>query len=305
MSDKDISISRQCDLLSLCRSSLYYWASPRTPLTRSRSCTSTQPRNRNRNQNQNQNDVFESALNLKLMRLIDEKYLQCPFYGSRKMTAWLKQSGYRVNRKRISRLMNVMDIHCIYPRKKRRTTHIDPEHRIFPYLLKDLSIVGINHVWITDITYIPMRKGFIYLVAIMDWYSRYVISWEVSTTLEKEFCIRALEGALSISQPQIFNSDQGCQFTSPCFYQLLLDRQIAVSMDGRGRVFDNIFIERLWRSVKYEEVYLKGYDDVSEAVSGLGRYFNFYNNERHHQALGYKKPVEIYFQKEVYQEVSN
>jgi putative transposase len=239
------------------------------------------------------------------MRLIDLKYLKSPFYGSRKMTAWLKQSGYGVNRKRIIRLMNVMGIHCIYPGKKRNTTHTNPDHQVFPYLLKDLSIRGANHVWCTDITYIPMAKGFIYLVAIMDWYSRYVISWEVSTTLEKEFCIRALQRALSMSQPLIFNSDQGSQFTSPCFYQLLLDRQIAVSMDGRGRAFDNIFIERLWRSVKYEEVYLKGYDNVSEAVSGLGRYFNFYNNERHHQALGYKKPAEIYFQKEVYQEVSN
>jgi len=283
MIHKDISISRQCDLLSLCRSSLYYSAS--------------------RSQAGNRNGVFESALNLELMKLIDVKYLQCPFYGSRKMTAWLKQSGYRVNRKRIGRLMNIMDIRCIYPIKKR--IRIDPDHRIFPYLLKDLSIRLANHVWSTDITYIPMRKGFIYLVAIMDWYSRYVISWEVSTTLEKEFCIRALERGLSISQPQIFNSDQGSQFTSPSFYQILLDKQIAVSMDGRGRAFDNIFIERLWRTVKYEEVYLKGYDDVSEAVRELGKYFDFYNNERHHQALGYKKPVEIYFQKEVYQEVSN
>ena len=283
MIHKDISISRQCDLLSLCRSSLYYSAS--------------------RSQAGNRNGVYESALNLKLMELIDVKYLQCPFYGSRKMTAWLKQSGYRVNRKRIGRLMNIMDIRCIYPIKKR--IRIDPDHRVFPYLLKDLSIRLANHVWSTDITYIPMRKGFIYLVAIMDWYSRYVISWEVSTTLEKEFCIRALERGLSISQPQIFNSDQGCQFTSPSFYQILLDKQIAVSMDGRGRAFDNIFIERLWRTVKYEEVYLKGYDDVSEAVRELGKYFDFYNNERHHQALGYKKPVEIYFQKEVYQEVLN
>lgn len=281
MSYKDISISRQCDLLSLCRSSLYYSASPL-----------------------NQKGGFESALNLELMRMIDVKYLQCPFYGSRKMTAWLKESGYYVNRKRISRLMNIMDIHTIYPRKK-RSTNTHPDHRIFPYLLKDLSIHQANHVWSTDITYIPMRKGFIYLVAIMDWYSRYVISWEVSTTLEKEFCISALDRALGIAQPQIFNTDQGSQFTSPSFYQILLDKEIAVSMDGRGRAFDNIFIERLWRTVKYEEVYLKGYDDVPEAVSELGRYFDFYNNERHHQALGYKKPVEIYFQKEVYQEVSN
>ena len=275
MRHKDISISHQCDLLSLCRSSLYCSASPREG-----------------------EGGFESALNLELMRLIDEKYLQCPFYGSRKITAWLKESGYYVNRKRISRLMDIMDIHAIYPRKK-RSTNTHPDHRIFHYLLKDLSIHQANHVWSTDITYIPMRKGFIYLVAIMDWYSRYVVSWEVSTTLEKDFCISALERSLGIAQPQIFNSDQGSQFTSPSFYQIILDKGIAVSMDGRGRAFDNIFIERLWRTVKYEEVYLKGYDDVPEAVRELGKYFDFYNNERHHQALGYKKPVEIYFQKEV------
>jgi len=312
MGHKDISILRQCGLLSLCRSSLYYWASPRTS-TRTRTCThgrscsspSPSPSTSTYSHPRNGPGVFESALNLELMRLIDSRYLKNPFYGSRKMTAWLKQSGYDVNRKRIIRLMKVMGIRCLYPRKKRNTTQSTPGHRVFPYLLTDLSLRGVNHVWSTDITYIPMAKGFIYLVAIMDWYSRYVISWEISTTLEKEFCIRALQGALSISQPLIFNSDQGSQFTSPCFYQQLLDRQIAVSMDGRGRVFDNIFIERLWRSVKYEEVYLKGYDDVSEAVSGLGSYFNFYNHERHHQALGYKTPAEIYFQKEVYQEVSN
>jgi len=284
MGHKEISISRQCDLLNLCRSSLYYSA-----------------------QGGGGHGEFrgwrESSLNLELMKLIDRKYLEHPFYGSRKMTAWLKELDYRVNRKRVSRLMNVMGIHAIYPRKKLSCAH--PDHRVFPYLLKDLSIRQVNHVWSADITYIPMRKGFIYLVAIMDWYSRYVISWEVSTTLEKEFCVSALDRALGIAQPQIFNTDQGPQFTSPSFYQILLDKEIAVSMDGRGRAFDNIFIERLWRTVKYEEVYLKGYDDVPEAVTQLGRYFDFYNNERHHQALGYKKPVEIYFQKEVYQEVSN
>lgn len=267
MSHGYISISRQCDLLSLCRSSLYY-----------------------------QPQVRESLLNEELMKLIDKRYLQAPFYGSRKITIWLKELGYAVNRKRVSRLMNKMGIEVIYPKKKSKFTHQD--HRVFPYLLKDLTISGVNQVWSTDITYIPMRKGFIYLVAIIDWYSRYVVSWEVSTTLEKEFCISTLQQALQLAHPQIFNSDQGVQFTTPAFYQILLDKGISVSMDGRGRAYDNIFIERLWRSVKYEEVYLKGYDDVPDAIAQLGRYFDFYNNERHHQALGYKKPVEVYLQKE-------
>lgn len=290
MSHKEISISRQCELLNLCRSSLYYssqdgagGAGVAGVAGQGESCGFR--------------GCGESSLNLELMKLIDRKYLEHPFYGSRKMTAWLKEQGYRVNRKRVSRLMNVMDIHAIYPGKKLSCAH--PDHRVFPYLLKGLTISRVNHVWSTDITYIPMRKGFIYLTAIMDWYSRYVVSWEVSVTLEKEFCISALARALSTAEPEIFNSDQGAQFTSPAFYQTLLDRGITVSMDGRGRFFDNIFIERLWRSVKQEEVYLKGYADVPDAVSELGRYFDFYNNERHHQALGYKKPVEIYSQKEV------
>lgn len=269
MSHKELSISRQCELLSLCRSSVYY--SPQ---------------------------IKESELDHQLMKLLDKKYLQCPFYGSRRMTAWLKEEGYKINRKRVRRLMDVMDIQAIYPRKRLSSPH--PGHRIFPYLLKGLNINRANHVWSSDITYIPMRRGFIYLVAIIDWYSRYVVAWEVSLTLDKAFCISALHRALCLAEPEIFNSDQGSQFTSPAFSEILLNRGIAVSMDGRGRVFDNIFIERLWRTVKYEEVYLKEYEDVREAVIELGRYFDFYNNERHHQALCYKKPVEVYFQEEVW-----
>jgi len=287
MGHKEISISRQCELLNLCRSSLYYSFQGGGGHGGHGESRGSRESRKSR----------ESSLNLELMKRIDRKYLEHPFYGSRKVTAWLKDQGYSVNRKRVSRLMNVMDIHVIYPRKKRRCAH--PDHRVFPYLLKGTDINRVNQVWSTDITYIPMRKGFVYLAAIMDWYSRYVVSWEVSVTLEMEFCISALARALSTAEPEIFNSDQGVQFTSPAFYQPLLDRGIAVSMDGRGRAFDNIFIERLWRSVKQEEVYLKGYSDVPEAVSELGRYFDFYNNERHHQALGYKKPVEIYSQKEV------
>jgi len=268
MQHKNISIARQCELLSLNRSTLYY--SPRE---------------------------FESPLNLELMKLIDRKYLHCPFYGSRKMTVWLKEQGYDVNRKRVSRLMNVMGIQVLYPRKKNRSVH--PDHRVFPYLLNGVAINRVNHVWSTDITYVPMRKGFIYLAAIMDWYSRYVVSWEISLTLEKEFCIRALQRALRIAEPEIFNSDQGVQFTTPAFYQILQKKGIPVSMDGRGRAFDNIFIERLWRTVKQEEIYLKDYSDVREAVREIGAYFDFYNNERHHQALEYKKPCEVYFRKEV------
>ena len=261
---KEISIFRQCGLLGLCRSSYYY-----------------------------RSGQVESPYNIELMRLIDREYLQCPFYGSRRMRAWLQTKGYRVNRKRVIRLMRLMGLEAIYPRK--RLSSADKEHRVFPYLLRGVRIERVNHVWSVDITYIPMRKGFIYLVAIMDWYSRYVLSWEVSVSLDKDFCVRALEKALLISQPEIFNSDQGSQFTSLAFVNILLDRAIAVSMDGRGRVFDNIFVERLWRTVKYEEVYLKDYVDVKDAVRQLGDYFRFYNNERLHQSLDYKTPAGVYF----------
>jgi putative transposase len=275
MKHPEISISRQCQLLGLCRASLYYHPQ-RT----------------------------DSEYNLKLMKLIDQKWLECPFYGSRRMTAWLNRQNHpvnvSVNRKRVCRLMNLMGIEAIYPKKKKLSNPGQESANVkFPYLLRDLSINRANYVWSADITYIPMKKGFIYLVAIIDWYSRYVLSWEVSLTLEKYFCITALEKALSRpNQPEIFNTDQGVQFTTPSFFKILLDRGIAVSMDGRGRVFDNIFIERLWRSLKYEEVYLKAYNNVTEAIDGLDRYLTFYNTERLHQALGYKPPIEVHYEKE-------
>jgi putative transposase len=275
MKHPEISISRQCQLLDLCRASLYYHPQ-RT----------------------------DSEYNLKLMKLIDQKWLECPFYGSRRMTAWLNRQNHpvnvSVNRKRVCRLMNLMGIEAIYPKKKKLSNPGQESTNVkFPYLLRDLSINRANYVWSADITYIPMKKGFIYLVAIIDWYSRYVLSWEVSLTLEKYFCITALEKALSgPNQPEIFNTDQGVQFTTPSFSKILLDRGIAVSMDGRGRVFDNIFIERLWRSLKYEEVYLKAYNNVTEAIDGLDRYLTFYNTERLHQSLGYRPPLEVHYEKE-------
>jgi putative transposase len=213
------------------------------------------------------------------------------------VTEYLKLEGFEVNRKRIQRLMGQMGIQAIYPRKK-LSYNRHPEHRIFPYLLKGVKIEHVNHVWSTDITYIPMCRGFLYLVAIMDWYSRYVLSWELSQTLEKYFCISALEKALSLNQPEIFNSDQGSQFTNPSFTSRLQELGIAISMDGRGRVFDNIFIERLWRTVKQEEVYLKDYQTAIEAEQELTRYFEFYNNERLHQSLGYRSPGAVFYQQE-------
>ena len=226
------------------------------------------------------------------MLLIDEQYTKTPFYGIRRMTAWLRGQGQAVNHKRVSRLMRLMGIEAIYP--KRRLSLADLRHKKFPYLLKGLTIDRADQVWASDITYVRMRHGFIYLVAILDWFSRYVVSWAVSITLDAEFCIEALRDALSVSKPEIFNSDQGCQFTSTSFIGVLEAAGIAISMDGRGRAFDNIFVERLWRSVKYEEVYLREYNSVREAVRSLGRYFRFYNQERPHQSLGYKTPYQVY-----------
>jgi putative transposase len=226
------------------------------------------------------------------MRLIDEQYTKTPFYGIRRMTAWLRRQSQAVNHKRVSRLMRLMGIEAIYP--KRRLSLADSRHKKFPYLLKGLTIDRADQVWATDITYVRMRHGFVYLVAILDWFSRYVVSWAVSITLDADFCIEALRDALSVSKPEIFNSDQGCQFTSTSFIGVLEATGIAISMDGRGRAFDNIFVERLWRSVKYEEVYLREYDSVREAVQSLGAYFQFYNQERPHQSLGYKTPYQVY-----------
>jgi len=221
------------------------------------------------------------------MRAIDEQYLRTPFYGSRKLAVVLS-----VNRKRVQRLMWVMGIEAIYP--KRRTTWPATGHQIYPYLLRNVAITRPDQVWSSDITYVPMRHGFLYLVAVMDWYSRYVLSWRLSNTLTGSFCIEALDEALGPRQPEIFNSDQGSQFTATAFTSRLEMHGVAISMDGRGRAIDNVFIERLWRSVKYEDVYLKDYVDGWQAEASLAAYFRFYNNERIHQALGYRTPGEVY-----------
>jgi putative transposase len=221
------------------------------------------------------------------MRAIDEQYLRTPFYGSRKLAVVLS-----ANRKRVQRLMRVMGIEAIYP--KRRTTWPATGHQIYPYLLRNVAITRPDQVWSSDITYVPMRHGFLYLVAVMDWYSRYVLSWRLSNTLTGSFCIEALDEALGPRQPEIFNSDQGSQFTATAFTSRLETHGVTISMDGRGRAIDNVFIERLWRSVKYEDVYLKDYVDGWQAEASLAAYFRFYNNERIHQALGYRTPGEVY-----------
>ena len=228
------------------------------------------------------------------MHLLDEQYTRTPFYGIRRMRQWLIGRGYEVNLKRVKRLLRQMGLEAIYA--KPRTSVPAPGHRIYPYLLRGLPIVRSNQVWGTDITYIRLRHGFIYLVAIMDWFSRYVLSWEVSITLDVSFCLAALAWALKTAQPEIFNTDQGSQFTSEQFIGLLLAHDVQISMDGRGRAMDNIFVERLWRTVKYEEVYLKDYETVQEAVESLRAYFVFYNHERIHQSLGYQTPATVYFQ---------
>ena len=260
---EEIPVYRQCELLGLSRSSLYY-----------------------------RSTKGADDYNQQLMRLIDRQYTKTPFYGTRRITVCLKRQGYAVNRKRVSRLMKLMGIEAIYPR--RRLSQADAQAKKYPYLLKGLSIKRPDQVWATDITYIRMRQGFIYLVAIMDWFSRYVLTWAVSITMEAEFCISALQKALELAKPEIFNSDQGSQFTSTSFTTVLERAGIKISMDGRGRVYDNIFIERLWRSVKYEEVYLNEYVTVREAVQRLGAYFRFYNSERPHQALGNQTPYQLY-----------
>jgi len=257
-----ISLKRQAQLLGIARSTVYY-----------------QPR--------------IDPYNLELMHLIDEQYTKTPFYGSRRMREALRRKDYRVNRKRVQRLMRLMGIEAIYP--KRNLSKPYPGCKIYPYLLRQRKITRVNQVWGIDITYIRMKHGWLYLVAIMDWVSRYVLSWETSTTLEVDFCIQALERALSIADPEIFNSDQGCQFTSVAFLKCLEQRNIQISMDGKGRAMDNVFTERLWRSVKYEEVYINDYETVPDAKEGISRYMNFYNQERPHQSLDYKTPAEVYF----------
>ena len=226
------------------------------------------------------------------MKLIDRQYLATPFYGARRMAAWLKKQGYKVNRKRVRRLMRIMGIEAVYRRPK--TSKPAPEHKVYPYLLNDIEITRPNQVWAADITYIPMARGFLYLVSIMDWYSRYVLSWRLSNTLDAGFCVDALEEALRKGRPDIFNTDRGAQFTGEAFIGLLTHQGVRVSMDGKGRYSDNLFIERLWRTVKYEEVYMKAYQDGKEARVGIGDYFRFYNLERPHQALSYLTPAEVF-----------
>jgi putative transposase len=227
-----------------------------------------------------------------LMRLIDEQYTKTPFYGVPRMTAWLRREGYVVNHKRVCRLMQKMGLSAICPKPK-MSRKGDVVIK-YPYLLDGVTIERPNQVWSTDITYIRVKNGFVYLCAIIDWFSRYVLSWELSNSLDVFFCLSALERALSFGKPEIFNSDQGSQFTSEAFTSRLKAADIAISWDGRGRVFDNIFVERLWRSLKYEEVYLREYQSVQDVWQGISRYFNFYNQERLHQALGYKTPQQLY-----------
>lgn len=228
------------------------------------------------------------------MKLIDQQYLKTPFYGSRRMTDFLNELGSKVNRKHVQRLMRLMSIEALYP--KPNTSRPNKGHKVYPYLLRNLKVTKPNQVWAIDVTYIPMQKGFLYLVAIIDWYSRYIISWKLSNSLDKDFCIKALQDALKTGKPEIFNSDQGCQFTSTNFTDVLKENSIQISMDGKGRCIDNIFIERFWRSLKYEEVYLKAYANGLEAKTSIGQWINFYNNERPHQGLQSKKPKQVFTQ---------
>jgi putative transposase len=228
------------------------------------------------------------------MRLIDEQYLTTPFYGVDKMTEWLRRQGHGVNPKRVRRLMRLMGLEAIYPRRKRGLSVPDQDHKVYPYLLQEVEIIQPNQVWAADITYIRMVHGWFYLMAIMDWYSRYVLAWEVSITLEADFCVTALKRALEQCRPNIMNTDQGSQFTSAGWTETLRASQVDISMDGKGRVFDNIFVERLWRTVKVEEVYLRDYQTPAEARVHLDRYFRFYNEDRLHQSLGYRTPAEVF-----------
>ena len=228
------------------------------------------------------------------MNLIDAQYLRTPFYGSRRMAAWLCRRGYEVNRKKVRRLMRILGLEGVAP--KPGTSRPSPGNEIYPYLLRDLEITHANQVWSTDITYCRMAKGFMYLIAVIDWHSRFVLSWELSNTLDTVFCIEALSRALEKARPEIFNTDQGCQFTSKAFLAPLKERNIRISMDGRGRALDNIFVERFWRSLKYEWLYLNEYESVRDLSRGLREYLRFYNTERLHSSLGYRTPEEVYFE---------
>ena len=265
MGDERFSIRQQCDLLGVNRSGWYYEPVP------------------------------ESADNLLYMRLLDEQYTEDPSYGVERMTAYLCRQGYEVNAKRIRRLLRIMGLDAIY--QKPNTSKTNPEHKVYPYLLRGVSATHCDHIWSTDITYIRLEKGFVYLVAVIDWFSRYVLGWSLSTTLEADFCIETVGKLLEKGKCQIFNTDQGAQFTTPRFTQPLLDKGIKISMDGRGRALDNIFVERLWRTVKYEYVYLNEFRTVQEAKIGLGEFFDRYNHRRLHQSLGYQTPAEVYWGK--------
>jgi putative transposase len=226
------------------------------------------------------------------MRLIDQQFMKTPFYGSRRMTASLGRSGELVNRKRVQRLMAKMGLEALFPRP--RTTIAAADARVYPYLLRDRELTHVDEVWSSDITYVPMRHGFMYLTAVIDWYSRYVLSWQLSNTLEGRFCLEALDLALAMGRPEIFNTDLGSQFTAREYTDRLEEAGIAVSRDGRGRALDNVFVERLWRSVNYEDIYINNYERVPELASGLTSYFRFYDEERPHQSLGYRTPGEVY-----------
>lgn len=262
-----MSITQQCALAGMARSSFYH-----------------------------ESAGGESSENMRLMRRIDELYLKRPFYGSPRITDWLRDLGWRVNEKRVARLMRVMGIQAILPGPHTSRPH--PAHRVYPYLLRGLDIRSANQVWCADITYVPLRRGFLYLLAIMDWFSRYVLAWALSNTQDVGFCVMTLQQALEQhGSPEIFNTDQGAQFTSEDFTGILQKADIRISMDGRGRALDNVFVERLWRSVKYEDVYPRDYEDGHGMHQGLGRYFRFYNTQRRHQGLEKRTPAEVYFGK--------
>lgn len=257
-----MSIARQCELLGLSRSSFYY------------------------------EPAAVSAANLALMQRIDRLYTDRPFFGSRKMTAWLQREGHPVNRKRVQRLMRLMGLEAIYP--KPRLSAAGHGHKVFPYLLRGVTIDRPDQVWSTDITYVPMASGFMYLAAVIDWFSRYVLGWRLSNTLDGSFCLELLDEVLTRGRPAVFNTDQGVQFTSLAFTARLETAGVQVSMDGKGRCLDNVFVERLWRTVKYEDLYPRCYETVPALHGGLGKYFPFYNKERPHQALDYQTPAEVY-----------
>ena len=258
-----VSVRKQCELLSVSRSGLYYEPVP------------------------------TSAEELDLMRRIDELHLKWPHLGSRKIAKELRKQGLRINRKHVQRLMLLMEIVALVPQPD--TSKPAPEHPVYPYLLRNIEISRVDQVWATDITYIPLDRGFAYLVAVIDWHSRRVLAWRLSNTLDSSFCVEALREAMKrFGKPEIFNTDQGAQFTSEAFTSVLRAADVRISMDGKGRCLDNIFVERLWRSLKYEEVYLHAYRDLTEARAGIGRYFDYYNHDRDHQALGYQTPDAFY-----------